>query len=69
MARQLPTVQIEGKNYFIGDRLKEYLQTDNPHNRIAFDEIGDRKLELVEKGEENLFNKKRQRKSKRRKGL
>ncbi len=54
MATQLPIVKIEGKFYFQDDRLQEYRQTTNPHNRISYDELGDREVEEVEKKKELL---------------
>ena len=59
MVRQLPIVKIENKEYFMDDHLKEYRQTDNPHNRIAFDQLGDRKPILVSDNEDTLLQKKR----------
>lgn len=60
MVRQLPIVKIEDKEYFVDERLQEYRQTDNPHNRIAFGELGDRKPILVSENEDTLLQKKRQ---------
>ena len=48
MATQLAIVKIDGKHYFQDDRLQEYRQTTNPHERIRFDELGERKVDLVE---------------------
>lgn len=43
MVRQLPIVNIDGKHYFVDERLKEYRETSNPHNRIKFKDLGERK--------------------------
>lgn len=40
--RRLPVVEIDGKLYFQDDRLKEFRATDNPHERITFQEYDDR---------------------------
>ncbi len=48
MVRQLSIVKIDGKHYFQDDRLQEYRQTTNPHNRIKFEDLGDRKPEAVD---------------------
>ena len=60
MVRQLPIVQIEGKEFFVDERLKEYRQTDNPHKRITFCQLGDRKPIVVLENEDTLLQKKRQ---------
>jgi len=39
MARALPVVVIEGRRYFRDDRLEEFRAVDNPHERIAFDDV------------------------------
>lgn len=49
MVRQLPIVLIEGKRYFLDERLQEYRRMENPHQRIAFHELGERKPVLYEK--------------------
>jgi hypothetical protein len=61
MVRQLPIVQIEGKEFFVDERLKEYRQTNDPHNRITFDQLGNRKPILVSEKEDMPLQKKRQR--------
>ncbi len=48
MVSQLPIVKIDGKHYYQDDRLREYRETTNPHNRIAFDDIGERIVEPVQ---------------------
>lgn len=48
MTTQLPKVKIDGKIYYKDDRLQEYRQVTNPHNRISYDEIGERKVEPIE---------------------
>jgi hypothetical protein len=48
MVRQLPIVLIEGKKYFLDERLQEYRGIENPHQRIAFHELGERKPLLPE---------------------
>jgi len=48
MVRQLPIVLIEGKKYFLDERLQEYRRIENPHQRIAFHELGERKPVLHE---------------------
>jgi hypothetical protein len=48
MVRQLPIVLIEGKKYFLDERLQEYRRIENPHQRIAFHELGERKPVLCE---------------------
>jgi len=32
MVKQLPIVEINGKNYYRDDRLEEYRAVDNPHD-------------------------------------
>lgn len=32
--KQLPIIQINGRNYYRDDRLKEYRAVDNPHDRL-----------------------------------
>jgi hypothetical protein len=66
MVRQLPVVLIEGQKYFCDERLKEYRQVENPYSRIRFNEIGERRVTLVEN--EILLKSKKQ-KLKRNKGL
>lgn len=56
MVNQLAKVKIDGKVYFQDDRLQEYRQVTNPHSRIRFDEIGERKVEPVET-KKSLTNK------------
>lgn len=56
MVNQLAKVKIDGKVYFQDDRLREYRQVTNPHSRIRFDEIGERKVEPVET-KKSLTNK------------
>ena len=34
--RMLPIVEIEGKRYYQDDRLKEYRNVENPHDRITY---------------------------------
>ena len=53
MVRQLSIVKIDGKHYFQDDRLQEYRETSNPHNRIKFDDLGDRKPEPVDQKQTN----------------
>ena len=36
MANKLPTLKINGDDYFIDCRLKEFRKVDNPHERITF---------------------------------
>ena len=48
MANQLAKVKIEGKVYYNDERLREYRQVTNPHSRIKFEDIGDRKVEPIE---------------------
>ena len=48
MVTQLSIVKIDGKHYFVDERLKEYRETTNPHSKIAFDELEGRKVEDVE---------------------
>ena len=43
MVRQLSIVLIDGKKYFLDERLREYRRIENPHVRIAFHELGERK--------------------------
>ena len=56
MVNQLAKVKIDGKVYFQDDRLQEYRQVTNPHSRIRFDGIGERKVEPVET-KKSLTNK------------
>ena len=48
MVNQLAKVKIDGKVYYQDDRLQEYRQITNPHERIKFEDIGQRKVESVE---------------------
>ena len=48
MVRELPIVSIDGKKFYVDERLKEYRETTNPNSRIRFDELGDRKPVPVE---------------------
>ena len=42
MPRRLPIVEIEGKRFFRDDRLSEYRNVDNPHDRITFEDYAER---------------------------
>lgn len=42
MPRRLPVVEIDGKHFFKDERLAEYRNVDNPHDRITFEEYADR---------------------------
>jgi hypothetical protein len=59
MATQLAIVKIDGKHYYQDDRLREYRLTTNPHERISFDELGERVVEEVEPRRELKQNFKR----------
>ena len=48
MAQQLLIVKIDGKHYFKDDRLQEYRETTNPHNKIAFEDADERTIKEVE---------------------
>ena len=48
MVTQLPKVKIDGKVYWQDDRLGEYRQVTNPGARIKFEDLGERKGELIE---------------------
>jgi len=37
--KQLPKAKINDKTYYRDDRLQEYRNVDNPHDRISFKEI------------------------------
>jgi hypothetical protein len=37
MVRELPKVIIDGKEYYVDERLQEYRACDNPHDRIPFE--------------------------------
>jgi hypothetical protein len=37
-ARMLPVEEIAGRLYYRDNRLREYRNVDNPHDRIPFDE-------------------------------
>jgi hypothetical protein len=39
---------IAGKKYFFDERLQEYRRIENPHQRIAFHELGERNPVLYE---------------------
>lgn len=56
MTTQLAKVKIDGKVYFQDDRLREYRHVLNPHDKISFEEIGERKVEPVET-KKSLTNK------------
>jgi hypothetical protein len=36
MVKELPKTVIEGKEYYVDERLQEYRRCDNPHDRIPF---------------------------------
>ena len=38
--RRLPTTIINGKEYFIDERLKQFRDVENPHDFIDFDGDG-----------------------------
>ena len=59
MATQLAIVKIDSKHYYQDDRLREYRETTNLHNRIKFEELGDREPELVEEKKDLRKNFKR----------
>ena len=59
MVRQLSIVKIDGKHYFQDDRLQEYRETRNPHNRIKFEDLGDRKPEPVDQKQTIKLKKRR----------
>lgn len=59
MVRQLSIVKIDGKHYFQDDRLQEYRETINPHNRIKFQDLGDRKQEPVDQKQTIKLKKRR----------
>lgn len=42
MPRRLPIVEIDGKRFFRDDRLSEYRNVDNPHDRITFEDYAER---------------------------
>lgn len=44
MVRMLPIVEIEGKKYFRDDRLHEFRNIYNPHERISFVQYGAKKF-------------------------
>lgn len=46
VARELPRYQIKGKTYFRDDRLGEYRNVENPHDRITFDQFQRGGMEL-----------------------
>ncbi len=48
MVQQLAIVKIDGKHFFVDERLKEYRQTMSPHSKITFDELGERTVKDVE---------------------
>ena len=41
MVTTLPTIKLNGKDYFVDFRLKELRRCDNPHSRISFDHLKD----------------------------
>jgi hypothetical protein len=47
MGTLLAVVKIDGKLYYQDDRLREYRGKTDFLNRIAFDDLGDRKAEPV----------------------
>lgn len=59
MTTQLSIVEIEGKRYFDDTRLKEYRQVDNPHERVPYEAIGDRKVKVITEQKELLSKKRR----------
>lgn len=40
MARRLPTIEINGKTYYVDNRLRQYRNVENPHDFINMDEEG-----------------------------
>ncbi len=40
--RRLPVVEIDGTDFFRDDRLKEYRNVSNPHDRITFQDFNAR---------------------------
>lgn len=61
---KLPTVEIDGKTYFVDERLKEFRNVENPHDSIKMadrsiireiDEYGQEKIVHVSKSEEELL--------------
>ena len=40
--RRLPVVEIDGKHFFKDERLGEYRNVDNPHDRITFEDYAER---------------------------
>ena len=48
MTSQLAIVKIDKKQYYQDDRLQEYREVKNNVNRIPFDGLGNRKVELVQ---------------------
>ncbi len=37
--KQLPVMKVDGKEYYVDDRLKELRQVDNPFEAISFEEF------------------------------
>ena len=48
MVNELAKIKIDGKVYYQDDRLQEYRQVTNPHERIKFEDIADRTVEPIE---------------------
>lgn len=44
--RELPTVLIDGKRYFLDANLSEFRACDNPHVRIGFDDFDENYVEV-----------------------
>lgn len=40
--RRLPIVEIDGKEFFKDERLGEYRNIENPHDRITFEDYAER---------------------------
>ena len=55
---ELPIYKIEGKFYFLDKRLNEYRNIKNPSDRLNFNDIDLKDLEIpTEKDKEIIFNK------------
>ena len=49
--RRLPTITIDGKTYFVDDRLTELRNVDNPHDALRFESKSEMLIALLLKND------------------
>ncbi len=57
MARQLAIVEIEGEKFYDDERLREYRHVEKIMHVIRYDELGERKVKVLEEARELLSKK------------